>query len=51
MSRGFPKTTTVGELKIFISSQAEIPLEEIKISRIDLQGLYIFFMALLLIQL
>lgn len=49
MSRGFPKTTTVGELKIFISSQAQIPLEEIKISRVDLQGLYSFLMALLLI--
>lgn len=50
MSRGFPKTTTIGELKIFISSQAQIPLEEIKISRVDLQGLYTLLMAFILTQ-
>lgn len=38
MSRGFPKTTTIGELKIFISTLTPLPLEDIRVSRLDLQG-------------
>ncbi|KFM66255.1 Ubiquitin carboxyl-terminal hydrolase 40, partial [Stegodyphus mimosarum] len=38
MSRGFPKTTTIGELKALISSLAPLPLEDIRVSRQDLQG-------------
>lgn len=38
MSRGFPKTTTVGELKLLISNLLPLPLEDIRVSKLDLQG-------------
>ncbi|GFX09973.1 ubiquitin carboxyl-terminal hydrolase 40 [Trichonephila clavipes] len=38
MSRGFPKTTTISELKVLISNLVPLPLEDIRFSRLDLQG-------------
>ncbi|CAL1267253.1 unnamed protein product [Larinioides sclopetarius] len=38
MSRGFPKTTTVTELKSLISNLVPLPLEDMRVSRLDLQG-------------
>lgn len=37
-SRGFPKTMTVGELRVMLSNLVPLPLEDLIIGRIDLQG-------------
>ncbi|XP_054712261.1 ubiquitin carboxyl-terminal hydrolase 40-like [Uloborus diversus] len=38
LSKGFPKTTTIGEFKMLVGSLLPVPVEELRFSRVDLQG-------------